>query len=98
MEHGITVAIDQSHDGHAVSGCYGNTPVNRQTRSTWLTHGRHGEAMSYTHNTPWVGVGHCEVVARLQSKPANTTVAVGRLGRASTVRFRANRTSSRHRR
>jgi len=31
-------------------------------------------------------------------KLANVTVGVGRLGRASTVRFRANRTLSRHRR
>jgi hypothetical protein len=52
----------------------------------------------YAQHTMGRRDGHCEVVARLQSKLANTTVGVGRLGRASTVRFRANRTSSRHRR
>jgi hypothetical protein len=40
---------------HAVSERYGKNGHTRGTRWTWLTHGRHDEAMPYTHNTPWVG-------------------------------------------
>ena len=77
----------------------GIKPVNRQTRWTWLTPRRHASLTPHTHNTHWSRQdGHWAVVMRLQSKLANVTVGVGRLGRASTVRFRANRTSGQHRR
>jgi hypothetical protein len=96
---GITVAIDQSHDLSRRLGDSTDNLHTRCTRWTWLTPRRHASLTPHTHNTHWSRQdGHWAVVMRLQSKLANVTVGVGRLGRASTVRFRANRTSGQHRR
>ena len=49
---GITLAIAQSHDAHAVSGCYGQKGHTRGTRWTWLTPRRHARRTPRTYNTP----------------------------------------------